>query len=59
MKYVLNIEIKLVNEDGEERGVLEREYSLADLSLITTCIAHAGKTAVLHFEGIEKLDMTE
>ena len=59
MKYALNIEIKLFNEDGDERGVLQREYSLADLSQIIASTDHAGKTAALHFEGVEKLDMTE
>ncbi len=59
MEYVLNIEITLHNADGSARGVLQREYSLADLSQITASTAHAGKTAALHFEGVEKLDMTE
>lgn len=58
-KYTINVEITLHNEDGENRGQIQREYSLADVTGITEAIAHAGRTAALHFEGVEKLDMTE
>lgn len=57
-KHTISIEIKL--HSGEEwRGDLHREYALEDLTKIPDVFAHAGKTAALHFEGVEKLDMTE